>query len=218
MDKKIGIKAAGFGAVAALLIGGGLGGYLFNDPLGNNLEVYPVRLTTGHDSDGNNKLFVDADQNSQKCKSGKHPGCLLFKQDKVGTINFFVKNSKKKTRRCRDADDNERVITLIELTTQGSGEKGDFKRDDGGLVLEPWLKKNAFPSVDLDTGIAYEADPLGQARSRVFLTNMNDHEARDEDGNEVTKTFWYRVTVSDCPGTETWVSDPRGDNKGTGFD
>lgn len=211
MSGNFGIRAlgvgAGVGVLVSVIVGGGFG--FLNNPLGNNLEVYPVKLTTASDE----VLEVDVDENNKKCTNGNHPGCLLFKQDKIGTINFYVQGSKRKTKKCTDAEDNKKVITKIELTTTGAGDKGVFKSDDGAVVLEPWLKENAFPSVDLSSGIAYRANPLEQARTRVFLTNMNDHDA--EDG---IKTFWYQVTVSDCAGANEWVSDPRGDNKGTGYD
>jgi hypothetical protein len=214
------ILSVGGGAIAFLLFGGATGIYLGN-PLGNNLEVYPVKLTTDTNTDGKKIVSVDVDDNNKKCKKDNHPGCLLFGQDKVGAINFYLKGSKRNTEKCKkdDATPKRKVITKIELTTQEHGDdpdKGIFDGDSGWATPDKWLKENAFPSVDLTTGIAYEIKPADieeMARTRVFLTNMNDHDAK-----EGTKTFWYKITVSQCDGKDgPWVSDPRGDNKGTNY-
>ena len=89
-------------------------------------------------------------------------------------------------------------------------EKGDF---NGPFPLADWLKDDAFSDVDLDTGIVYQAPSLADARTQVWLVNMNSHEEPD-----VVKHFWYKVTATACEEKDgvraTWVTDPRGDNEG----
>ena len=148
-----------------------------------------------------------------QCRKDKHEGCLLFERGKLGRILFHLPGSKNQNKYCPDAD---HVITKIEATAYSTdATKGDFT---GPFPLPGWLKENAFPDIDLDTGIVYEAGSLNVARSQEWITNLNDHENPIEEA-DVIKSFWYRVTVTACnanqDGTHTaWVSDPRGDNEG----
>jgi len=191
------------------LIVGAFGGYSVMKISGYKFGGYPVKLIPDKGSD---VLLVKVDDSKKKCKKDDHPGCILFEEDHVGAVKFYLDGSKFETKSCKNS---KKVITKIELTTTGAGDKGVFKGEAGWTQPEPWVKVNAFPSVDLASGIAYEATELDQARSLVFLFNMNNHDA-----SKGTRTFWYRVTVSECPGgvgKGPWVSDPRGDNKGTNF-
>ena len=205
MKKSVSITTLGVGLVSALVVGV-FGGYSFLGLTGNKFGTYPVKLSPDNSSD---VLHVKVEDISKKCINDKHAGCMLFKKNHVGTVKFYH-GSKYNTKSC---DNSQKVITKIELTTTGTGDKGVFNGEPGWTQPADWLKVNAFPSVDLASGIAYEAANVDQARSLVYLSNMNNHDA-----SEGTKTFWYRVTVSDCDGEEgPWVSDPRGDNKGTDF-
>jgi hypothetical protein len=208
MNKSVSIKTLGVGLVAALVVGAFVG-YSVMKTSGYKFGTYPVKLSPDNGSD---VLLVAVEDSSKECKKDKHAGCMLFGEDNVGTVKFYLDGSKFKTKSCKNSN---KVITKIELTTTGAGNKGVFNDGLGWVQPDKWLKENAFPSVDLTTGIAYEATDLDQARSLVFLSNMNNHDA-----SEGTKTFWYRVTVSDCDADSDegpWVSDPRGDNEGTNF-
>jgi hypothetical protein len=205
MNKSVSIKTLGFGLVGALLVGA-FGGSVFMIKSGNNFGTYPVKLIPDDES----TLLVKVEDNSKKCKQSNNAGCMLFGEDQFGTVKFYLKDSKFSTKSCKNS---KKVITKIELTTTGAGDKGVFNGEAGWVQPAEWLKENAFPSVDLTSGIAYEAQVPEQGRTLVFLSNMNDHD--EDDG---TKVFWYRVTVSECDGSEgPWVSDPRGENKGMNF-
>ncbi len=206
MNKSVSIKTLGVGLVAALIVGA-FGGYLVMREPGYKFGTYPVKLIPDNKSD---VLLVEVEDSSKKCNRDNHPGCMLFEEDHVGVVKFYLGGSKYKTKSCKNS---KKVITKIELTTMGTGDKGVFNDGLGWVQPDKWLKENAFPSVDLTTGIAYEAKKLDQARSLVLLSNMNNHDA-----SKGSRTFWYRVTVSACDGGEgPWVSDPRGDNKGSRF-
>ena len=155
-------------------------------------------------------------EKNNQCKKGKHDGCLLFKWDESGYIVFHLPGSKNHVKNCSSF---ESVITKIELTATRAAEsdkddKGDFR---GPFPLPTWLK-DAFPAIDLDTGIVYEAASLDIARTQEGVSNLNNHANPDNEPDAV-ESFWYRVTVTACAenedGTHTvWVSDPRGDNEG----
>jgi hypothetical protein len=206
MNKSVSIKTLGVGLVVALVVGA-FGGYSVMKTSGNKFGTYPVKLIPDNKSD---VLLVEVEDSSKKCKKDNHAGCMLFEEDHVGVVKFYLGGSKFDTKSCKNS---KKVITKIELTTTGAGDKGVFNGEAGWTQPADWVKVNAFPSVDLASGIAYEATNLDQARSLVFLSNMNNHDA-----SKGTRTFWYRVTVSACDGGEgPWVSDPRGDNKGKNF-
>jgi len=205
MKKSVSIKTLGVSLVSALVVGA-FGGTMFLQATGNKFGTYPVKLTPEKNGTG---LLVEVEDSSKRCKKDNHAGCMLFNEDSDGTVKFYLDGSKYKTKSCKNSN---KVITRIELTTTGNGNKGVFNDGLGWVKPASWLKENAFPSVDLETGIAYEAT-LDQARSLVFLSNLNNHDA-----SEGEKVFWYRVTVSDCGESGgPWVSDPRGDNKGMKF-
>ena len=208
MNKSVSIKTLGVGLVAALIVGA-FGSCSVVKTSEDKFGTYPVKLIPDNKSD---VLLVEVEDSSKKCKKDDHAGCMLFEEDHVGTVKFYLDGSKFKAKSCKNS---KKVITKIELTTTGAGDKGVFKGEAGWTQPADWVKENAFPSVDLASGIAYEVKNLEQARSLVVLSNMNNHDA-----SEGTKAFWYRVTVSDCDGGEgegPWVSDPRGDNRGTSF-
>ena len=206
MNKSVSIKTLGFGVVGALLVGA-IAGSVFMKTSGNKFGTYPVKLIPDKQS---NELLVEVEDSNKRCKKDKHAGCMLFEEGSVGTVKFYLDGSKFKTKSCKNSN---KVITKIELTTTGAKDKGVFSDGLGWVQPDKWLKENAFPSVDLTTGIAYKTTDLKQARTLVFLSNMNNH-----DKDEGTKEFWYRVTVSDCKeGEGPWVSDPRGENKGMPF-
>ena len=164
-------------------------------------------------------LKVDKDP---QCRENRHPGCLLFRQGELGNIVFHLYGSRKEAKICSDSN-AKNVITKIELTTTSAvqGPKDDKHEDakgnfDRSVPLPAWLK-DAFPAIDLDTGIVYEA-ALDVARTQAWVLNLNNHENQPGEP-AVIMSFWYKVTVEACDknkdGTRTmWVSDPRGDNEG----
>lgn len=158
---------------------------------------------------------------ANQCKKGGHPGCLLFKEDVAGRINFHLPGSKKETKDCNSPNVNE-VITKIELTAASVGNQVDATKGVFNGNLPDWLKYDAFLEVDQQTGIVYEApgNPWETGKTQVWLTNLNNHGWEIEGGGD-SLSFWYQVTVTACEenqdGTgkhETWVTDPRGDNEG----
>jgi hypothetical protein len=191
------------GGGAAALIAAGVF-TLFWGFSGGQLETYSVKLkpTAGG---------VLEITKSNKCKQGKeHPGCLVFEEDKIGLVRFYLKGSNKhKANKCPPDGSASKVITKIQLTATGAG--GDAQAVKGDFTvfpLPPWVENDAFPKVNLNTGIVYQA-ALADARTQAWLINMNSHDAG------AIKSFWYKVTATDCanPAT-TWVTDPRGDNEG----
>lgn len=183
----------------------GIGIIALGMPTLASAKNYAVKLSTGKPG----VLQVNVEK-GQKCKKGKHPGCLLFEEGKIGNIKFYLPGSEKLPKNC---DKTNRVITRIQLTATSmdgnspEATKGDFD----GSELPAWLKNEAFSSVNLKTGIAYEAIPASTGQSQVVLRNTNNH-----DFKEGPRQFWYKVTVSDCKDKDvTWATDPRGDNEGT---
>jgi hypothetical protein len=172
---------------------------------GGQLETYSVKLKPK----AGGVLEVDK---SNKCKQGKkHPGCLVFEEDKIGLVRFYLSGSNKhKANKCPPDGDASKVITKIQLTATGEGGdpqavKGDFTV----FPLPPWVENDAFPNVVLGTGIVYQA-ALADARTQAWLINMNSHDA-----SAGVFSFWYKVTATDCANlANTWVTDPRGDNEG----
>jgi len=170
--------------------------------------VNPVKLVPQVEE---NRIGVDK---TSQCKRNDHPGCLHFDRGVRSLIVFYFEEPQNHAKNCSSAD-NKYVITKIELTATGEVEapkKND--RDDEGnfrgpFPLPTWLK-DAFPAIDLTTGIVYEAASLDVARAQVRVSNLNNHK------EDLTKSFWYRVTVKACDGKNTWVLDPRGDNQGGG--
>jgi hypothetical protein len=142
-----------------------------------------------------------------KCKKHKHEGCLLFEEDEVGFIRFYLSGSEKMNG-CND-EGTDKVITQIKLSTTGSSDDSNSVRDKGNfdVQLASWLKITAFSDVDSE-GIVYERSK-DDAKTWVQLINWNSQKI--EEGE---KQFWYKVTVTSCDGLQTWVTDPRGDNEG----
>ena len=201
--------------LAIIVVSFGLSGWVASTSivLAQDVEVInPVMLVPQGIGDN---LLVDK---GNQCRKDKHPGCLLFQRGELGHIVFHLPGSKNRVKYCSNANN---VITKIEVTATGADEgtsvnKGDF---NGPFPLPPWLQENAFPTLDLDTGIVYKAPSLDVARTQEWVTNLNNH-ANPENEEDVTNRFWYRVTVTACAeneeGTHTiWVSDPRGDNEGS---
>jgi len=138
------------------------------------------------------------------CVNNPHNGCIRFAKDTVGLVQFYLPGSRKTSKTCDDKG-VKAVITGIQLTTTGSGEKGDFS-----VLPDPWLKNEAILALDLADGYAYEADKT-VATTQVWLLNANFNDAADG-----VKTFWYRVTAESCSDAKgTWVTDPRMENDGT---
>lgn len=172
----------------------------------SDLTVIPVELNPAGQS---GKLNVTG---FNKCKNHDHPGCLLFEEDIEGYIKFYIKGEDS-ARTCSQGAG--RVITSIKLTTEELITNQDNEQHSKGnfsAKLEPWLKKNAFKSVDLDTGFIYKA-ALEDGWTQVVLQNLNNHDAKYG-----VKQFWYEVSVTSCEiknGVRgKWVTDPRGDNEG----
>lgn len=170
-----------------------------------DVQDYSVKLVP---QGTNGVLKVDK---SNKCKKGKHEGCLLFEVDEIGLIKFYLPGSKNQIKNCTNAN---KVITKIEITTKGIGDdpeavKGDYDRTN---PLPLWVKTDAFTNVNRTNGIVYLATK-DNAFTQALLVNLNSHNEADGE-----RHFWYRVTATDCetPANQ-WVSDPRGDNEGTHF-
>ena len=148
------------------------------------------------------ELKVDSASNG--CKANVHNGCMFFPENTVGLIKFFLPQGRNSAKTCADGVRN--VITKIQLTASGNASKGDYTV----FPLPDWVKDEAFSSVDLNTGIVY-SKPVGEAANQVWLLNANANDPKNGD-----KTFWYRVTATDCTNpANTWVTDPRGRNGGT---
>jgi hypothetical protein len=202
---KLMTKVLVLGGAGIIAVGVGVFGSMLLGFAGTQVKSYSVKLVP---QGASGTLKVDK---SNKCNTGKHKGCLLFKQDRLGLIKFYLPGSKYEMKNCINAN---KVITMIELTAKGQGTdpeatKGDFDRT---LPLPSWIKVNAFTGVDLDTGIVYTVNK-DQAFTQALLVNLNNH---DEETGE--RHFWYRVTVTDCnTPVNTWITDPRGDNEGTRF-
>lgn len=149
------------------------------------------------------------------CNVKQHDGCMDFDVNTVGVITLKLTGSPHRLACAPEGAPNpqqyaSKVITKIELTStpmegDTTSSKGDFS---GGL--EDWLKQYAFLQVNQTTGVLYEV-PKEQGLARLTLVNLNSHPS--EEGG--SKSFWYRITVTDCDDeSKTWVTDPRGDNKG----
>lgn len=169
--------------------------------------INPVKLVP-QSAGGNLKVEKD-----NQCRKGKHDGCLLFERDTLVRIVFHLPGSKNQVKYCPEA---KNVITKIEVTAtaaKGSAtdDKGDF---NGSASLPAWLKENAFPEIDLETGVIYAAESWKTARTQEWITNLNDH-LSPSNVPDIIHSFWYKITVTACDDTgTTWVSDPRGDNEG----
>jgi hypothetical protein len=145
---------------------------------------------------------VDTPNNG--CQNNPHNGCIRFKRNTVGLMKFYLPGSKKTAKSCSTGAQN--VITQIQIATTGAGEKGDFS----DLPLKPWAKSEAFPLVELNTGLAYSKANVNDGSTQVWLLNTNANNPGS------SRTFWYRVTARNCSGTPVkWTSDPRGENEGT---
>jgi hypothetical protein len=198
MTRVVGFGAAGIIAVAA-------GWYVAATSYSSQLNNYLVELKPGD-------AGVLEVKHENKCKTNGHKGCLLFEAGKVGLIKFYLPGNKYKIEKCSKA---ENVITKIELTTYVDATKPNAAKGvfTGPFPLPDWLRDDAFSNVKLDSGIVYEAPSLDDARTQVWLVNMNSHEEPD-----VVKNFWYKVTATACEEEDgihaTWVTDPRGENEG----
>jgi len=193
-----------FGSMAAIsaTVGAGIFGFLFTDE-----KIYRVELDP-KGSSGNLKVKL---KKGKECK-GKFDGCMQFAEDSVGLINFYIKDQgpKKDERQCDEDDDEdgaEYVITEIKLSTTPKEGDADSNKGNFTIAPAPWLKAEAFPSVDAN-GVIYTANAT-TGRSRVWLTNDNSNNA--DDG---PKIFWYQVTVTKCSDGTTLTTDPRGVNTG----
>jgi hypothetical protein len=150
----------------------------------------------------------------QSCAGNPHNGCINFDVDTVGVMSFRVRgnpNGLTCTNPTAPSKVAKQVITKIELTDKPSGGSGTSPKGDfsGGLA-GTWLKKFAFPQVTQGTGVLYDVS-VNDGLARMTLVNMNGHPELSG-----SKPFWYKVTVTDCATpTNTWETDPRGDNKGT---
>ena len=186
----------------------------------NPVEIVPAQIK---DVINSVKLVPQEDRDNLKvpvyhqCKKDTHPGCLFFERNTLVHVIFHLPGSKNQG---KDCSETENVITKIEVTATAANEgtsvnKGDFDRS---TPLPAWLKENAFPDINLDTGIIYQEKVLDVARSRQLVTNLNNH-LNPSEGTVEVKSFWYKITVTACAENEdgthrTWVSDPRGDNEG----
>jgi hypothetical protein len=161
-------------------------------------QVFPVRLVP----QGGGVLKVDTP--NQGCVNNLHNGCIRFDENTVGLMKFYLRGSKKKVETCSTGARN--VITAIQISVTGSGEKGDFSV----LPLPEWIQLEAFPLLDRSTGLVYDK-AVDDGASQVWMLNANANDAALG-----AREFWYRVTAKSCASpTQTWTSDPRGENEGT---
>lgn len=205
-------RVLGIGGIGLL---GAIVGYFGSNTIANlgaQTKHYGIQLVP----QGNGELKVD---NNNQCANDRNPheGCLLFETNKVGQIKFYLPGSKFEMKKCAGTEKTaNNVITKVELTTAGeNGNSDDVKGNyTTAFPLDDWIKYDAFPAVNLNNGVVFEA-PVDKAASQVFMENLNSHKASDG-----IKSFWYRITVTACDDPdgdnvhETWVSDPRGDNRG----
>jgi len=134
---------------------------------------------------------------------GTGKGCVKFEVGTLGTINLSMFGGTA-DKNCADSPQPDYVITKVELTAQGTGDKGVFPLAD---PAPGWLTA-AFPTIELPEGIVYEAS-LSDASESAVVLNLNNN-----DPAKGVKTSWYRVTVQDCVGGAPIVSDPQVPNHG----
>ena len=164
-------------------------------------EVYPVKLVP-QGSTG----VLRIDTPNKGCASQQHNGCIRFAENTIGLMKFYLPGAKKTAQSCDSGAQS--VITQIDISVVGSGEKGDF--DPSNLPLPPWVETQAFPLVDRATGHAYQKD-VSEGLNQVWLLNTNANNPQDG-----TKIFWYRVKAESCDGPpRVRITDPRGENDGT---
>jgi hypothetical protein len=143
-------------------------------------------------------------QNSFKCPQNAKKGCIQFDLSTLGPIKFTIQNGKK-DETCSASPKPQWVITLIELTADeipGTG-KGDYT----SRPIPDWLS-NAFPQLNTQSGVVYQAD-VSFATSSAVIIDLNNH--NNTDG---VKTLYYKVTAKNCSDTKTLVTDPSITNYG----
>lgn len=143
-------------------------------------------------------------QNSFKCPQNAKKGCIQFEPSTLGAIKFTIQNGKK-DETCNASPEPQWIITLIELTAveiPGTG-KGDYT----SRPIPDWLS-NAFPQLNTQSGVVYQAD-VSFATSSAVIIDLNNHNKA-----EGAKTLYYKVTATNCNGTETLVTDPSVTNYG----
>jgi hypothetical protein len=153
--------------------------------------------------------------NGQGCTRGqgneqKKKGCVKFEENDFGLITFSLGNQ---LRTCTD-ESTKWVISKVELSDKG------YKLDGGAIsnkgifeeqpALGDWMKA-AFPQLDEDTGVLYEADPPKNGSTRVTSLNLNNNASDDP------KDIWYRVSIASCEADSdvVLVTDPRFENDGS---
>ncbi len=154
-------------------------------------------------------LLVNSNNNGCTRGSGDRKGCVRFAADDAGIITFAL-IGQPKPKACASAG-IERVITKIELTDTDAGtgpsDKGDFTA--GSYPLPDEIRDDAFPELDIDTGVVYQAADVESGLNRIKLSDINSHDA-----TLGVQHLWYRVTVSRCSDGKIWVADPRLENDG----
>ena len=143
--------------------------------------------------------------------SGDKLGCVRFAPGQSGSISFAI-NGNSTGRTCEQ--NAARVITKVQLTatdanpgTQPS-DKGDFTV--ASYPMPTMFQTDAFPELDITTGVVWAADADNPAISRIEIQNLNTSTNPDPQG----ENFWYQVTVKRCSSNKYWVTDPRGENDG----
>lgn len=143
-------------------------------------------------------------QKSIKCPQNAKKGCIQFDPSTLGPIKFSIQNGKK-NETC-DADPMPQwIITMVELTAVEIPDTG--KGDYTSRPIPDWLS-NAFPQLNTQSGVVYQAD-VSFATSSAVIIDLNNHNKA-----EGVKTLYYRVTARNCNGTKTLVTDPRIRNYG----
>lgn len=155
------------------------------------------------------------------CKKGKGSqedkmGCIRFPVDVFGLITFYL-GDKDKPKTCET--NAKWVISKVELSHEGYLVVDDSTNPPTAVVsnkgifngsLPEWLFE-AFPQVNKDSGVLYEAIPPKNGVSRVIALNLNNNPETDQ------KDIWYRITVAECKEDSDVVlaTDPRFENEGT---
>ncbi len=141
-------------------------------------------------------------QKSFKCSEGAKIGCIQFDQATLGPITFLIKNGKKDETCAKSG--TKWVITKVQLTAveAGSTGKGDYAQP-----IPDWLS-NAFPQLNPETGVVYEAD-TSFATPWAVIIDLNNH-----DYTEGVKVLYYKVTATNCESGNTIYTDPMVRNKG----
>jgi hypothetical protein len=154
--------------------------------------------------------------NNRNClvPSGKsRKGCVSFNEGTFGVVTFKLKNEGVPTvDKCSSGIASVKwVITKVEATVSpdpSDDNKGDPSKFSDSLP--PWVSSAIYPAKNPTDGILYQEAYNGAARTSVSFFNLNNNVIADGE-----KILFYRVTATSCDGSETKITDPRVENKGS---